>query len=139
MIIMIVDGQGGGIGKALVEKLTRTLKNQDNYEIIAIGTNSIATAAMVKAGAENAATGENAVIYNAGRADIITGAIGIISANSMLGELSPKMAEAIGTSPAVKILIPLNRCKLQVVGTTDLALPKKIDEAVKTIIEYINK
>lgn len=141
MMILIVDGQGGGIGKALVEKLNRALaqnKLKEPPEIVAVGTNSIATAAMIKAGAASAATGENAVIYNAARAHIIAGAIGIISANSMLGELSPKMAEAISSSKAVKILIPLNRCNLQVVGTANASLPQKIDEAVKTILEYCN-
>lgn len=136
MVIMVVDGQGGGIGKSLIEKLKPVVS--DKCEIIAVGTNSLATSAMLKAGVSSVATGENAVMYNAHRADIIVGSIGIVSANSMLGELSPNMANAISSSDAVKILIPMNKCNLKVVGVTTDSLPKILDEAVSVILSYVN-
>lgn len=99
----------------------------------------MATMGMMKGGAKSIATGENAVIYNAKRADIIVGSIGIISANAMLGELSPAMAAAIGESDAVKILIPLNRCGLRVAGVATDSLPAMMDDAVRMVVDYINK
>ena len=136
MVIMVVDGQGGGIGKALIEKLKPAVS--DKCDIIAVGTNSLASAAMLKAGVSSVATGENAIMYNAHRADIIVGSIGIVSANSMLGELSPNMANAISSSDAVKILIPMNRCNLKVVGVTTDSLPKILDEAVAVILSHVD-
>ncbi len=137
MVIMVVDGQGGGIGKALIERLKTAVGAE--HELIAVGTNAMATMGMMKGGAKNIATGENAVIYNAKRADIIVGSIGIISANAMLGELSPAMAAAIGESDAVKILIPLNRCGLRVAGVATDSLPAMMDDAVRMVVDYINK
>ncbi len=137
MVIMVVDGQGGGIGKALIERLKTAVGAE--HELIAVGTNAMATMGMMKGGAKNIATGENAVIYNAKRADIIVGSIGIISANAMLGELSPAMAAAIGESNAVKILIPLNRCGLRVAGVATDSLPAMMDDAVRMVVDYINK
>lgn len=137
MVIMVVDGQGGGIGKALIERLKNAVGAE--HELIAVGTNAMATMGMMKGGAKNIATGENAVIYNAKRADIIVGSIGIISANAMLGELSPAMAAAIGESNAVKILIPLNRCGLRVAGVATDSLPAMMDDAVRMVVDYINK
>lgn len=137
MILMVVDGQGGGIGRALIEGLSGKLP--PTWEIIAVGTNSAATAAMKKAGAANAATGENAVVYNAARADLIAGSIGIIAANSILGELSPAMANAISSSGAVKVLIPMNKCHLQLAGVEDAPLPQRIAQAVDLILENVNK
>ena len=136
MLIMIVDGQGGGIGKSLIEKL-KPVAGPEN-KIIALGTNSIATANMIKAGADNAATGENAIKYNAARADIIVGSIGIISANSMFGELTPDMAASISESPAAKVIIPVKRCGIFVVGVNIDSMPKMIDEAVNTVMDIIN-
>jgi len=104
MRIAVVDGQGGGIGKAIVEKLRKELPG--DVEIIALGTNSAATVLMLKAGANEGATGENAIVYNADKVDVIMGVIGIIAANSMMGELTPLMARAIAESPAKKVLIP---------------------------------
>ena len=137
MVIMVVDGQGGGIGKALIERLKTVVGAE--HELIAVGTNAMATMGMMKGGAKNIATGENAVIYNAKRAYIIVGSIGIISANAMLGELSPAMAAAIGESDAVKILIPLNRCGLRVAGVATDSLPAMMDDAVRMVVDYINK
>ena len=136
MVIMVVDGQGGGIGKAIIEKLIPVVGSE--HQVVAVGTNSIATSAMLKAGATNIATGENAVKYNAERADIIIGSLGIISANSMFGELSPQMANAISESEAMKVLIPLKRCGLYVVGVNTESLPKMIDEAVETVKDCIS-
>ena len=137
MVIMVVDGQGGGIGKALIERLKNAVGAE--HELIAVGTNAMATMGMMKGGAKNIATGENAVIYNAKRADVIVGSIGIVSANAMLGELSPAMAAAIGESDAVKILIPLNRCGLRVAGVATDSLPAMMDDAVRMVVDYINK
>ena len=137
MRVAVVDGQGGGIGKALIERLKNAVGAE--HELIAVGTNAMATMGMMKGGAKNIATGENAVIYNAKRADIIVGSIGIISANAMLGELSPAMAAAIGESDAVKILIPLNRCGLRVAGVATDSLPAMMDDAVRMAVDYINK
>jgi NAD(P)-dependent dehydrogenase (short-subunit alcohol dehydrogenase family) len=103
MKIAVVDGQGGGIGKALVEKLRIEFGN--DIEITALGTNALATSLMLRAGADEGASGENAIVYNAGRVDVIIGPIGIIAADSMLGELTPAMAKAIAGSSAKKILI----------------------------------
>jgi len=135
MRIAVVDGQGGGMGKALVEKIRDALGSQ--VEIIALGTNALATAAMLKAGADEGATGENAIVVNASRADYILGSVGIISANSMLGELTPRMAAAIAESPARKILIPFNRCGVFIAGTREEPPAKYIEEAagiLKTMI-----
>ena len=131
MRIAVIDGQGGGIGKAVVEKLRAEFG--DEISIIALGTNTIATSLMIRAGANDGATGENAVVINAARADIIIGSIAIISANSLLGELTPKMAEAIAGSDAKKVLLPLNRYSIYVAGLKDMPLLHYIDEAVEII------
>lgn len=121
--LLVIDGQGGKMGKTIVEQLRSSYPEQ---EIIAIGTNSIATAAMLKAGADYGATGENPAIVNSHDADIIIGPIGIVIANSLLGEITPAMAAAIGSSDADKLLIPVNRCKHFIVGCKDLSLNEYI-------------
>jgi NAD(P)-dependent dehydrogenase (short-subunit alcohol dehydrogenase family) len=131
MRIAVVDGQGGGIGKAIVEKFRQAFG--EGIEIVALGTNSLATALMLKAGANEGATGENAVVYNASKVDIILGPIGIICANSLLGELTPLMARAIAESSAKKVLIPLNRCNVTVAGTQNKPLPHYIDDAIEIV------
>ncbi|MDR3278610.1 MAG: DUF3842 family protein [Oscillospiraceae bacterium] len=136
MTIAVVDGQGGGIGRAVVEKLKKELP--PGHDIVALGTNALATSAMLKAGADEGATGENAVVVNAARADIIVGAIGIISANSMLGELTPRMARAVSESGALKLLLPLNRCNIEVAGTDkNTPLPVLIDRLVQAVAERL--
>ena len=129
--IVVIDGQGGGLGKAIVEKIK---KANLNVQIVGIGTNTAATAAMLKAGADEAATGENPVVFNSGNADYIIGGLGIISANSMFGEISPAMANAVSSSRAMKLLIPLNKCNLFVVGILDNGISERIDEAISKII-----
>lgn len=116
MNILIIDGMGGGIGKSVIEHIKREFSDA---EITAVGTNSTATSAMLKAGADYGATGENAVMYNCTKADYIIGVIGIIIANSMHGEVSPKMVEAVSASPAHKILIPYDKCNVTVLGVED--------------------
>lgn len=137
MRIAVVDGQGGGMGRAIVERLRAELGQA--AEIIALGTNALATSLMIKAGADEGASGENAILVNAPRVDVILGSVGIIAANSMLGELTPAMARAIAESPARKILIPLNRCGLYVAGAADKPLPQTIDEAVRAVVSVCAK
>ncbi len=124
--ILVLDGQGGGMGRAIVERLRRDAG--DAVDIIAIGTNAFAAQSMLKAGADASASGESAVIYSCRRADLIIGPIGILAAGSMLGELSPAMALAIAESPAEKMLMPLNRCGLQVVGVSEEPLQTRLDQ-----------
>lgn len=132
MRIAVVDGHGGGIGKVIVEKLSEKLYRlyPREVEIVALGTNALATSAMIKAGANEGASGENAVIYNAGRVDVIMGSVAILFAHSMLGELTPAMAEAIAGSPARKIVLPLNRSNVDIVGLNGEPLPHLVDEMV---------
>ncbi len=131
MKVAVIDGQGGGIGKLIVEKLRVAYGN--DISILALGTNALAASLMLKAGANEGASGENAIVYNASRVDIIVGSIGIVCANSMLGELTPAMAQAIGESNAAKILIPLNRCNILIAGIREEPLPHYIEEAVALI------
>lgn len=124
MKIIIIDGQGGKIGRMIVESIKELTID---HELIVIGTNSIATATMIKAGANKAATGENPVVVNSKNADLIIGPIGIIVADSMLGEVTEKMAVAVSSSPAKKILVPISKCNQVVVGTKDLPLSEYIE------------
>ena len=136
MEILVIDGQGGGLGKAIVERIRKEFDN--DVKIIALGTNVTATSQMLKAGANEGATGENAICFNAKRVDVIIGPIGIIAANSMLGELTPAMATAIASSDAKKILIPSNRCNIEIVGVSEEPLPNQINKAVEIIKSIIN-
>ena len=131
MIIAVIDGQGGGIGKTVIEKIKSTIKW--DYEIIALGTNTVATSVMLKAGANYGASGENAIVYNASRVNVIIGAIGIVAANSLHGELSPNMSSAIGESDVIKILIPSNKCNLLVAGTKDTLLAEYIEDTISLL------
>jgi hypothetical protein len=135
--IAVVDGQGGGIGRIIVEKLRKEMG--DSCEIIGLGTNSIATSLMLKAGANEGATGENAVIISVAGVDVIAGSLAILAANSYLGELTPAMAEAIASSGAIKLLIPLNRYNIEVPGTIDEPLPIQVDHLVARIRQFYNQ
>lgn len=130
MKITIIDGQGGRIGRSVIEQIR---KNHADMELYAIGTNSIATSAMLKAGADYGATGDNAVIVNAADSDIIVGPIGIVFANALLGEITPAIAAAIGASPAFKILIPVNRCNHFVAGCAEASMGEYIRIAVEKL------
>ena len=110
LLVAVIDGQGGGMGRALTEAVK---KNFPDLRVRALGTNALATAAMLKGGADEGATGENAVAFGAGRAHILLGPVGIMAANGLLGEVTPRMAEAIGASEAVKILLPSQRCSIR--------------------------
>lgn len=130
MNILIIDAQGGGFGKQLVTAVKREFPE---VEITAVGTNSVATGAMLKAGADHGATGENAVIVGARKADIIAGPIGIVIADSLYGEVTPAMALAVAKSRAKRILIPSNHCDNILVGVSDLSVGKLIQSAVEEI------
>lgn len=130
MTILVIDAQGGGIGRQLVTAIKQDIPSA---HIIAVGTNTAATAAMLKAGADEAATGENPVIVASRRADIIVGPIGIVIADSLLGEVTPKMALAVAQSGAKRILIPFNHCDNIIAGISDLAVGALIEQAVEEI------
>lgn len=131
--VLIIDGQGGRMGAQLVEGLKNAVPAAC---ITAVGTNAIATSAMVKAGASQAATGENAVVVNSRRADVIAGPLGIVMADSLLGEITPAMAAAVAQSEAFKVLLPVNRCNHAVVGVQDLTMGQLIAQAVQRISQF---
>ena len=136
MNITIIDGQGGQLGAQLVKEITLKFTN---INITAIGTNSIATQTMLKAGAKNAATGENAVIVACKKSDVIIGPIGIVIADSLLGEITEKMSVAIGRADATKILIPINKCDNLVAGVPNLNIKALIDDAIDKLNIIINQ
>lgn len=134
MKILIIDGQGGRLGKLLIEKIK---SDKPSLELIAVGTNSIATSVMLKAGADMGATGENPVVVNAKNADVIIGPVGIIVANALMGEVTPKMAQAVGESEAFKLLIPVNKCNNYIVGTKNIGISELINEAAGKLYDII--
>jgi len=136
MRILVIDGMGGGIGKLVIEKIKSELKE---VEIMAVGTNTAATSVMLKAGADFGATGENAVVYNSGRADYIIGAVGIAFANSMHGEVSLKMADAVSLSPAHKMLIPIEKCNVTVMGVSVAPMQVYVSEIVEKLSKFREK
>lgn len=136
MRIAVVDGQGGGIGKHIMERLRRELPGE--VEFLALGTNALATSVMLRAGANEGATGENAVVYNAPRVDLIVGPVSILFPHAMMGELTPAMASALSASPARKILLPLVRGTVELVGLRVEPLPHLIEELVQRVKEYFH-
>ncbi len=135
-IVLVLDGQGGGMGTQLIKMLAPALPG--DCELLAVGTNVLATNAMLKAGAPHGATGENAVIYNAARAALILGPIGMILANGILGEVSPRMATAVSGAAAEKILIPSSHCGVQVAGTQDCRLEEYLQNAVALALRALD-
>ena len=134
MNILVIDGQGGGIGRQLVEQIRKAMPD---VEITAVGTNALAAQAMLKAGASHSATGENAVIVGCRKADIIAGPVGIVIADSLWGEVTPAMAKAIGQSNATRILLPMNQCSNIIVGVADLTAGKLIAQCVEEIKKIV--
>lgn len=129
-LVVVVDGHGGGMGKALVARLRERLPQ---VHVRAVGTNSAATEAMLKGGAEDGATGENAVIFNVGKADFVVGSVAILMANGLMGEISPRMAQAVGDSSAIKVLIPANRCGIRIAMGGEQPLRRYLDDCVDLI------
>lgn len=130
MTVLVIDAKGGGIGKQLIAAVKQRLPG---VSVVAVGTNSTATAAMLKAGADDAATGENAVVVGCRTADIVVGPIGIAIADSMLGEVTPGMSLAVAQSKAAKVLIPVSHCGNVVVGVSNYNTTQLIQEAVEAI------
>jgi hypothetical protein len=131
----VIDGQGGGIGSLIIKRIKEEFREQ--AELIALGTNAIATASMMKAGANKGASGENAVIWNAAQADVIIGPLSMVMAQGMLGEVTPAMAQAVSCAPARKVLLPHNQENAQVVGTSNEPLPHLVDYIVKIYLKEI--
>ncbi len=130
MNILIIDAQGGGIGKQLVSAIK---SNISDAIVTAVGTNTVATSSMMKAGADRAATGENAIIVNSKKADVIVGPVGIVIADALLGEITPRMAKAVAQSSAKRILIPINHCDNIVVGVSNLNVSKLIQDVINEL------
>ena len=126
--IGVIDGQGGGIGSAIIRKIKETYG--ESIEVIALGTNAIATAQMIKARANRGASGENSIVQTVQQMDVIIGPIGIIMAHAMLGEVTPAMAEAVSRSPAKKILLPLSQENIEIAGIEDVPLPRLIEALI---------
>lgn len=137
MRIAVIDGKGGGIGCQIVERL-KSLK-KDDIEIIVLGTNSQATANMLRAGGNDGATGENAIVWMSDKVDIIIGPMAIIAANSMMGEISPKMAEAIASCKAKKLLLPISKCNFEIIGLESYQLRQIFDELIQRVKEIIEE
>ena len=130
MKVLVIDGQGGGLGRQLVSAVK---ERYPEVQVLAVGTNSAATNAMLRAGADQAATGENSVAVASARVDVIMGPIGIVIADSMLGEITPRMALAVGQSQAKRILIPVNFCDNIIVGVTEISMAKNVQNAVDAL------
>ena len=130
MRVLVIDGQGGGLGRQLVAAISAACPDAD---LTAVGTNSLAASAMLKAGAARAATGENAVLVNARRADVIVGPLGIVIADALLGEITPAMAAAVGQADARRILIPVNHCDNYVVGIADVPVGTLVQSAAQKV------
>ena len=136
MNLLVIDGQGGQLGSQII----KAVRNRYNdIHIISVGTNATATASMIKAGANQGATGENPVIVASRKADVIIGPVGIVIADSLLGEITPKMAVAVGQSNATKILIPINKCENLVAGVPNLTTTALIDDTLNKLQEIISK
>ena len=132
--VLIIDAQGGGLGRQLI---LRIRKEMPETRVVAVGTNTAATANMLKAGADEAATGENSVVVACRKADVIVGPIGIIMADSMLGEITAVMAKAVAQSEAFRILIPFNNCDTYIAGAGDQGITRLVDDAVEKMKKII--
>lgn len=136
MNILVIDGQGGQLGCQLIKAINQKYPEAD---VMAVGTNAVATAAMMKGGAKKAATGENPIIVACRKADVIIGPVGIVIADSLLGEITPKMSVAIGQSLATRILIPINKCENLVAGVSNFTLSSLVEDALSKLQTVIDK
>ena len=134
MNILVIDGQGGQLGGQLIKSLKSNFKE---IYITAVGTNATATATMLKAGVNQAATGENPVVVACRKADVIIGPIGIVIADALYGEITPKMAVAVGQSDAVRILLPVNKCTNLIAGVSDVNMTTIIDDAISKVKDLV--
>lgn len=134
MNIVVMDAQGGGVGRLIIEGLKKAMPEQP---IIAAGTNALATSAMLRAGADQGATGENAIVVCAGMADLILGPIGMVLCDAMLGEVTQRMAAAVGSSKAHRILIPISRCSTTIAGLPSLTMGEAVSAAVSSALAYL--
>jgi hypothetical protein len=135
--ICIIDGQGGGIGSAVIKRIKD--RYGETVEVIALGTNAIATAQMLKSRANKGASGSNAIVQTVKRADVIIGPVGIIMAHAMMGEVTPEMAEAVCLSEAKKVLLPLTQENIAIVGVAGLPLPLLVDELIGTHLSFLDE
>lgn len=135
--ICIIDGQGGGIGSAVIKRIKE--RYGETIEVIALGTNAIATAQMLKARANKGASGSNAIVQTVKKADVIIGPLGIIMAHAMMGEVTPEMAEAVCLSQAKKVLLPLTQENIAIVGVAGLPLPLLVDELIESHLSFLNE
>jgi hypothetical protein len=133
--ICIIDGQGGGIGSAVIKRIKERFG--ESIEVIALGTNAIATAQMLKARANKGASGSNAIVQTVKKADVIIGPLGIIMAHAMMGEVTPEMAEAVCLSQAKKVLLPLTQENIAIVGVAGLPLPLLVDELIESHLSFL--
>ncbi|MEA3417395.1 MAG: DUF3842 family protein [Thermodesulfobacteriota bacterium] len=132
--ICVIDGQGGGIGSAIIKRLKELLK--ETVEIVALGTNAIATAQMLKAKANRGASGENAIVQTVKQVDVIVCPVGIIIVHAMMGEVTPRIAEAVASSPAKKMIIPLSQENIEIVGISLVPLPRLIDALIQKNLKH---
>jgi hypothetical protein len=137
MIICVIDGQGGKIGSVIIERLKERLK--ENVEIIALGTNSIATQTMMKARANKGASGENAIVQTVKKADIIIGTLGILMVNSMLGEFTYRMAASVAESEGMKFILPVNQEQVALIGLRGLSIPQMIGELIEAVEKEVRR
>ena len=134
MNILVIDGQGGQLGGQLIKSLKA---NFPEFEIMAVGTNTAATATMLKAGADKAATGENPVRVACRKADVIIGPIGIVIADALFGEITPQMAVAVGQAEAVRILLPVNKCDNLIAGIADISTATMLEDVIVKVKEVL--
>jgi NAD(P)-dependent dehydrogenase (short-subunit alcohol dehydrogenase family) len=137
MRICVIDGQGGGIGAAIIKRLKEIYAEE--HEVIALGTNAVATAQMMKARANRGASGENAIVRTVPTVDVIMGTLSIVLANAMMGELTPRMAEAIASAPAPKLLLPLTQERVKIVGLIPEPLPHLVEKIVSDKLKELRK
>jgi hypothetical protein len=130
--ICVIDGQGGGIGSTIIKRLKDAY--EETVEIIALGTNAIATTQMLKARANRGATGENAIVQTVARADVVIGPLGIVLAHAMMGEVTPRIAEAVAACPAPKLLLPLTQESVELIGMISSPLPRLIDDMIQNYL-----